>query len=109
MLNRARRITAQAVKKKQNSQSHRFLLKTAKYMIIAGARPNEIASTRESSSDPNREPVPVARATRPSSASAIPPATTEKAARLKSPRDAETIAYMPQSKLKRVKPFGRRT
>ena len=49
-------------------------------MISAGASPNEIASTSESSSSPNRLPVPVARATRPSSASATPPSTMNDAA-----------------------------
>ena len=56
-------------------QSHPSWFSTAKYMIIAGARPNVITSTSESSSEPNRDPLPVARATRPSSASATPPST----------------------------------
>src|SRR5437899_1503188 len=100
-------MTAQAVKKKQKSQSQRFLLKTAKYMINAGARPNEIASTSESSSDPKREPVPVARATLPSSASATPPNTTNKPAVSNSPREAATIAYTPHKRFSSVNPLGR--
>ena len=65
-----------AVKMNEKIQSHPFRLSTAKYMIIAGASPNVIASTSESSSDPKRDPVPVARATLPSSASHTPPNTT---------------------------------
>src|SRR5215208_6992624 len=52
-------MTAHAVNRKEKIQSQPFRLSTAKYMIIAGARPNVIASTSESSSDPKRDPVPV--------------------------------------------------
>ena len=54
---------------------HGLALSTAKYMISAGARPKEIASTSESSSSPSRLPVPVARAIRPSNMSHTPPRT----------------------------------
>ena len=74
-LNRARRITAQAENRNTRIQSQPEWRSTAKYIINAGARPNEIASTSESSSSPNGVPVFVARAMRPSSASQNAPST----------------------------------
>ncbi len=53
-------------------------------MIIAGASPKEMASMSESSSTPNRLPVPVARAIRPSNASQTPPSTMNSTARANS-------------------------
>jgi hypothetical protein len=76
MLKRARRSTAAAAKANTQTQSQPPRLRTAKYMIMPGARPKVIASTRESSSSPNCVPALVARATRPSRASQIPPITT---------------------------------
>src|SRR6185437_4316724 len=76
-------------------------------MIMAGASPNEIASTRESSSTPKRLPVPVARAMRPSKLSHTPPSTTYSTACANCPREAETMAKMPKNRLPSVKPLGR--
>src|SRR4051812_6894399 len=73
---------AHAVKMKHQNQSQPSRLRTAKYMISAGASPNVTASTNESSSSPNRPPVFVARATRPSNTSAMPPKTTYHPARV---------------------------
>ncbi len=63
------------MKKKQKIQSQRDSLSARKYMMSAGAVPNDSASTSESSSSPNRLPELVARAMRPSSMSAIAPNT----------------------------------
>ena len=76
MLKRARRSTAAATNANTQTQSHPPRFSTAKYMIMPGASPKVIASTSESSSSPNCEPALVARATRPSSASQMPPMTT---------------------------------
>jgi hypothetical protein len=78
-------------------------------MINAGAKPNEITSTSESSSDPKRDPLPVARATLPSSASATPPSTINVPAKSNWPRDAEIIENTPQKRFASVSPLGRTT
>src|ERR1035437_7631355 len=75
-------------------------------MRIAGANPKEIASTSESSSSPNRLPVFVARATRPSIASHIAPTMMYQTARSLSPRSAVTMASTPKKRFARVKLFG---
>ncbi len=109
MLNLARRITTQAMKMKAKSHDHPSRLRTAKYMIVAGATPKLMASTSESSSTPKRLPVFVMRATRPSSASITPPSTTHHPAHMYSPRAAETIANTPKKRLPSVNPFGSST
>ena len=108
-LKRAKRITAQAVKKKQKIHSHRVLWNTAKYMMSAGAVPNEMASTSESSSSPKRVPDFVALAMRPSNVSAMAPNTMKRAAASKSPREAATMAKIPKNRFASVKPLGSAT
>src|SRR5438067_6215212 len=75
-------------------------------MRNAGATPKLTTSTRLSSSAPNRVPVLERRATRPSSASRIPPAKMYHPARQKSPREASTIDQIPKNRLKSVNRLG---
>ena len=70
-------------------------------MIRAGATPKDTASTSESSSAPNAEPVRVNRATRPSSMSRMPAHTMHQAAKANSPRAAATIANTPKNRFPR--------
>ena len=61
-------------------------------MMKAGATPNEMASTRESSSPPKADPVRVKRAMRPSKRSVTAAQTMNHPAHAKSPRVAATMA-----------------
>ena len=92
---------------KTNSHSQFSVLSTAKYMIIAGAKPNEIASTSESSSSPKR--LPGAGRARDATIERVGDAAEEDEERrrcAKSGAIARTIAKMPQNRLKSVNPFG---
>src|SRR5690606_35714882 len=76
-------------------------------MIRAGATPKLMASTRESSSAPNRVPVWVTRATRPSRRSRALAITTSHAAVLYCPRAADTTAHTPKKRFPSVSALGR--
>ena len=95
---------------KQRIQANRPALeKSRKYISSAGATPNEIASTSESSSAPKRVPVRESRATRPSSMSRMPANTMNQPAHRKLPLKAETIAQNPKNRLPSVNALGMTT